>query len=160
MLSQTHTNTHCMRVWQWQWERIYREKDGALSALFVCVCARVQPTLSQWRMWQQHQPWQETLQLTGGGPRVCVCVCDSVCMLSQYRERKALTPQPFYSIFILWCRQTHSRGHAINQYQYDRCVRVCIYVRMCTLTQLKTIKGIVHPKIVNLSTFAHPNIDI
>lgn len=25
-------------------------------------------------MWQQHQPWQETLQLTGGGPRVCVCV--------------------------------------------------------------------------------------
>jgi len=157
MLSQTHTNTQCDN----DSEREYIERKQCIVCIVcLCVCSCAADTEPMKNVAAASAVARNPPADRGWAACVCVCVCvcDSVCMLSQYRECKALTPQPFYSIFIFWCRQTHSRGHAINQYQYDRCVRVCIYVCMCTLTQLKTIKGIVHPKILNLSSFAHFNI--
>lgn len=106
-------------------------------------------------------------QLTGGGPRMCVCVCDSVCMLSQYRERKALshsTPFSFFGVGRLTLGAIQSINISMTGVYECVCVHGChvgcISVCMCTLTRLKTIKGIVQPKIKNLSSFALPNIDI
>lgn len=92
-----------------------------------CVCA--QPTLSQWRMWQQHQRGKKSLQPSA----VCcalswrgvgrVCVCDSVCMLSQYRGRKALSH--FHSLV-----STDSLSGPYNQsiWVWQLCTSVCAWL--------------------------------
>lgn len=132
MLSQTHKYTLHASVTMTVRENIERERLCIVCIVCMCVCSCAADTEPMKNVAAASAVARNPPADGGWAACVCVCVCDSVCMLSQYRERKALTPQPFYSIFILWCRQTHSRAmQSINISMTG--VYECAYMCVCAL---------------------------